>query len=98
MNDQTTVAQYLQSFVDADKASSKQATAVNEIFTQNWLNTLGDIKNFTATELGNLSISAGLIKDLEAKNFLKPGNNFVTQLLGTWNSVYIGASSVCMVE
>ena len=79
MNDQTTVAQYLQTFVDAGKASSEQTTAVNEIFTQNWLNTLGDVKNFTATELGNLNIPAGLVKDLEAKNFLKPeaGNSGV---------------------
>ncbi|CAG8652078.1 6985_t:CDS:2 [Paraglomus brasilianum] len=57
MNDQTTVAQYLQTFV-AGKASSEQATAVTEIFTQNWLNTLGDVKNFTATELRNLNIPA----------------------------------------
>ncbi|CAG8656536.1 6527_t:CDS:2, partial [Paraglomus brasilianum] len=58
MNDQTTVAQYLQTFVDAGKASSEQTTAVNKIFTRNWLNTLGDVKNFTATELGNLNIPA----------------------------------------
>jgi len=45
------------------------------------LNTLGDVKNFTATELGNLNIPAGLVKDLEAKNFLKPGNDFVTALV-----------------
>jgi len=50
---QTTVAQYLQTL---GKASSEQATAVTEIFTQNWLNTLGDVKNFTATELRNLQV------------------------------------------
>jgi hypothetical protein len=57
MNDQTTLAQYLQAFVDTGNASQEQVIAANEIFTHNWLNTLGD-KKFTAAQLVTLRIPA----------------------------------------
>ena len=79
MDGKTTVEEYLQSFVDAGNATAQQAANAKELFTENWMNTLNDVKRFTATQLENLKIPGLLVRDLEEKNFVKPtaGNSHV---------------------
>jgi len=51
MDDNTPIANFLNSFVDEGKARQDQATAVTKIFIDQWLTTLGDCKKFTAEDL-----------------------------------------------
>jgi hypothetical protein len=71
MDAKTTIKEYLQSFVGAGRATAQQAANAKELFTNNWINTLSDVKHFTATQLENLKIPGLLIRDLEEKNIVK---------------------------
>ncbi|CAG8628264.1 11632_t:CDS:2 [Paraglomus brasilianum] len=75
MDDNTPIANFLNSFVDEGKTRQDQATAVTKIFIDQWIITLGDCKKFTAEDLKEWKVPAMVVKGLDEQGFLKPSTD-----------------------
>ena len=80
MDDNTPIANFLNSFVDEGKARQDQATAVTKIFIDQWLTTLGDCKKFTAEDLKEWKVPAMVVQELDEQGFLKPSTGIMERL------------------
>jgi len=80
MDDNTPIANFLNSFVDEGKTKQDQATAVTKIFIDQWITTLGDCKKFTVEDLKEWKVPAMVVKGLDEQGFLKPSTGIMERL------------------
>ena len=77
MDSHTTIADFLHEvFVSKDKVTLEEANKVCDKFKHQWINTLGDCKDFTKEELKKAKIPAKVWKELEKAGFLKSSGMF----------------------